>query len=200
MLPSILTALSLSMTVIHSVCCVLFCLYQEVVVYRSKWNFYGKPKDCLNSVRTLTLVRSHIGSALCPRNFSYWTVTAKWRGHGMKSQPWVVTTPLTSACLVSFPNEETLPRWEMNLMPTNDQQELHTEMRRHRDWGLFLLEQPAPKSWQNIRTRRSCISLLCPDTQTQCKHVCVCVCVCLYTHSDGREGHSNYSKSFLQGT
>lgn len=31
----------------------------------------------------------------------------------------------------------------MDLMPMNDQQELYTEIRRHWDWGLFLLEQPA---------------------------------------------------------
>lgn len=93
------------MTVIHRVCCVLSWLYQEVVVYRSKENFYGKPKDCLDSIRTLTLVRSHTVSALHPRNFSCWTSTAKSKEHGLKSPPRVITTPLTSPRFVSFPNE-----------------------------------------------------------------------------------------------
>lgn len=149
---------------------------------QSKGNFCGKPKDCLDSVRTL----SH--SALCPRNFCCWTMTVKPQGTRNGEPALGITTPLTSASLVCSPNE-VRDEPHTNRDPQNST--LKSGGAEIRDCSCLSHLQPKfCPSWDSRTSSGMC--LLCAHTNT--------TNVCLFVHSDHRDGPTNYSKSFLQGT
>lgn len=106
----------------------------------------------------------------------------------MESLPWVITTPLTSASLVCSPNE-VRDEPHTNRDPQNST--LKSGEAEIRDCPS---EPPAPQILPKLGQQNKLwdVPALCTHTNT--------TNVCLFVHSDHRDGPTNYSKSFLQGT